>query len=117
MLPLIVCAVVFLSLWQTVMAVLLLTLAFYIQSARLTRGLPYTSEELTMRESMVSSARGLGQVQLYLLGGVSGVFVLLGLVLMWLAEDTKTKLIGLGYAVLFGTCLFVFLKMLKWICA
>lgn len=113
MLPLVVCAVVFLNLWQTTVAVALPTLVFYIQSARMTRGLPRTDEAMTMRESMANSALGHGKVPLYLLSVVSGVFVLLGLLSMGFAKDTQGFLVGLGCVVLFGACLFVFLKMLK----
>lgn len=113
MLPLVVCAVVFLNLWQTALLVLLLTLAFSIQSARLTRGLPRTAEALTMRESMANSAWGHGKTSLSLAAAGSGVFVLLGLILMSIAKDGKTLLIGLGHVVVFGGCCFVFLKMRK----
>lgn len=112
-LPLVVFAAVSLDVWQTMVAALVPALVFYIQSARLTRGLPRTNEALTLRESMAHSARGRGKTSLYLLAAGAGVFVLLGLIMMLMSKDGKALLIGLGCVVFFGACLFVFLKMLK----
>ena len=91
-----------------VLAVTALT-AGYVQ--HLTRGLPYSEERLTYRESLQNSLRGHSRLSLILLAIVSALFVALGGFILSLAPAQNFWL-ALLLIVFFGLCLLVFLGAL-----
>ncbi|MGH6880998.1 MAG: hypothetical protein ACREFM_08765 [Hypericibacter sp.] len=91
-----------------VLAVTALT-AGYVQ--QLTRGLPYSEERLTYRESLQNSLRGHSKLGLVFLAVVSAGFVALGGFILALAPAENLAL-ALVLIVFFGLCLLVFLGAL-----
>jgi hypothetical protein len=77
---------------------------------RLTRGLPYSEERLTYRESLQNSLRGHSKLGLVLLAIVSAVFVALGIFILSLDPAANLGL-ALVQILFFGLCLLVFLAM------
>jgi hypothetical protein len=77
---------------------------------RMTRGLPYSDERLTYRESVQNSLRGHSKHGLVLLAIVSAVFVVLGVFILSL-DPAANLWLALALILFFGLCLAVFLVM------
>jgi hypothetical protein len=100
---------------DSVLYLLLLVLAVTALTAGyvryLTRGLPYSEERLTYRESLRNSLRGYSRLNLVLLAIVSALFVALGAFILSLAPAENLWL-ALLLIVFFGLCLLAFLGAL-----
>lgn len=70
---------------------------------------PLASERLSLREAMTASAKSHGVVSLAILSVVSGLFAVLGGVMMLYGEP----IVGALVLAFFGFCLIVFLFMLR----
>ena len=87
----------------------ILALAALVPLFLRTRQWAVADERLSYREAMSASASAHGAVSLWLLAGVSVLFVAVGLFLMLATDET---LIGLLCTLLFGACLGIFVWML-----
>jgi hypothetical protein len=78
---------------------------------RLARGMPYSDERLTYRESLQNALRGYSRLSLVLLAILSAVFVALGVFILSL-DPAENLWLALVLILFFGLGLLVFLGML-----
>jgi hypothetical protein len=111
-LPVIVVAnlmhVSFVALVLLALAAMAVSVAYVLHLAR---GLPFSDERLTYKESLQNSARGHNKVGLILLAILSALFVALGVFILSL-DPAENLWLGLACILLFGFCLIMFLRML-----
>jgi hypothetical protein len=98
------------KLWlPATVALIVLTLGFYLYVNQLTKDCPVCTEKLTLKESYKNSANSHNTLMLWLMLFASLLFVLGGI---WLFFKGRL-FIGLGSVVFFGLCSAVFILVLK----
>ncbi len=87
-----------------------LTIWFLYQSKQLTKDCPVSTEKLTLKEGYTNSAKAHNKTVLWILLGVSILFTLGAVALVF---NRKTLLLGLFFTPLFGACSWAIYYMIQ----